>query len=46
MPHSQADIAKAQDILKFEPRVGFVDGVRATVESLVAARSGSATAAV
>ena len=41
MPHSQADIAKARAILDFEPRVGFVEGVRATVESIVAARSGS-----
>jgi nucleoside-diphosphate-sugar epimerase len=43
--HSQADIAKARRILGFEPRIGFVDGVRRTVESLLAERSGG-TAAV
>jgi hypothetical protein len=32
--------------LDFEPRVGFVDGIRATVESIVAARSGSSAATV
>jgi UDP-glucose 4-epimerase len=46
VPHSQADIAKARRILEFEPRIGFVDGVRATVESIAAGRSGSSAATV
>lgn len=35
--HSQADIGRARRLLGYEPDIGFVDGVRATVEQLRAA---------
>ena len=44
--HSQADIAKAGRLLGFVPRVGFVDGIRATVESLEAERAARPATAV
>ncbi|HEY4098738.1 MAG TPA: SDR family oxidoreductase [Baekduia sp.] len=44
--HSQADIAKAGRLLGFTPRVGFVDGIRATVESLEAERAARSATAV
>ncbi|WP_210491631.1 SDR family oxidoreductase [Patulibacter sp. SYSU D01012] len=37
--HSQADIGKARRLLGYEPTVRFEDGVRATVEALVAERA-------
>lgn len=40
--HSQAAIDKARRLLGYAPHVGFVDGVRATVEALVADRSAGA----
>jgi nucleoside-diphosphate-sugar epimerase len=42
--HSQADIAKAREILGYAPRIGFVEGVRRTVESLLAQRPSGAAA--
>jgi len=40
VPHSQADIAKARRLLGYEPSVGFVEGVRATVDHMVDQRAG------
>jgi nucleoside-diphosphate-sugar epimerase len=42
--HSQADIDKARRLLGFEPHVGFVDGVRATIEQLAAGGTAAAAA--
>lgn len=38
VPHSLADISKARDLLAYEPRVSFGEGLRRTLEHAVASR--------
>jgi UDP-glucose 4-epimerase len=42
--HSRADNARAREVLEWQPRVGFVEGLQRTADSLIESRSMAGTA--